>query len=164
MRLKLIFPLLLAFSLTVGRAAPTATNTTSPERVLLISPSSTRVGFSKVTLTVEPLVRANGVYSGNYKISVFPYFFKNQKGKLAIVVPDQAMAEINRGKVTGVVGTATSLGEGICRPITATAFPTDINSGTINLWFMAGKRKMIFEPAYHFSEKALSSKIETPPS
>jgi hypothetical protein len=31
------------------------------------------------------------------------------------------------------------------------ATPADINHGNLKLWFMAGDRKMIFEPAYHFA-------------
>ena len=83
---------------------------------------------------------------------MFPYFFKNEKGRLAIVVSDESLAEVNQGKVAAITGTATTSGKGgKSRPIEATATPADINHGTLKLWFTAGDRKMIFEPAYHFA-------------
>ena len=113
-----------------------------------------RVAGGKVTLTIGALQRADGVYSGNYKIKVIPDFLKNEKGKLAIVVSDESMARINQGKVAAVIGTATTSGKGgSSRHIDATATPVNINCGTLKVWFAVGNRKMIFEPAYHFSEK-----------
>jgi hypothetical protein len=86
------------------------------------------------------------------RIKVFPYFFKNEKGRLAIVVSDASLAGINQGKVEAIIGTATTSGKGgRSRHIDATATPADINRGTLKLWFTAGNRKMIFEPAYHFA-------------
>ena len=53
-----------------------------------------------------------------------------------------------------ITGTATTSGKsGRSRPIEAMATPADINHGNLKLWFMAGDRKMIFEPAYHFAGK-----------
>ena len=112
------------------------------------------IAAGKATLTIGALHRADGVYWGNYKISVFPYFFKNEKGELAIVVSDESLAEVDQGKAVAIIGTATTSGKaGASRHIDATATPANINCGTLKLWFMAGNRKMIFEPAYHFSER-----------
>ena len=118
--------------------------------ILLIDPSSMPVAAGRATLTVGALQRPNGVYVGDYKVKVSPYFFKNKKGRLAIVVSDASLARINEGKTTAVIGTATSGGK--CRHIDAAATPIDPNHGTLKLWFTAGNRKMIFEPAYHFAE------------
>ena len=136
-------------------AAPASTNSAPTNRILMIDPSSMPITAGKATLTIGALQRADGVYSGDYKIKVFPYFLKNEKGRLAIVVSDESLAEINQGKVAVIAGTATTTTSGKggrSRHINATATPVDINSGTLKLWFMAGNRKMIFEPAYHFAE------------
>jgi hypothetical protein len=97
----------------------------------------------------------DGVYTGDYKLKVFPYFLKNEKGRLAIVVSDESLAEINQGKVAAIIGTATTTTSGKggqTRHIDATATPADNNRGKLKLWFTtAGNRKMIFEPAYHFA-------------
>jgi hypothetical protein len=135
-------------------AAPASTNSASNNLALMIDPSSMPVDAGKATLTIGALQRVGGVYTGDYKVTVFPYFLKNEKGTLAIVVPDESLAKINQGKVVAITGTATTSGKGErSRPIEAIATPADINHGNLKLWFMAGDRKMIFEPAYHFAGK-----------
>lgn len=130
-------------------AAPPSTN-----RVLVIDPSSMPVAAGKATLSIGTLQRADGIYTGGYRINVSPYFYKNEKGKLNIVVSDESMAKINRGKVAAITGTATTSGKGgATRHIDATATPANNDRGKLKLWFMSGDRKMIFEPAYHFAEK-----------
>ena len=134
-------------------AAPAATNSAPGDRILMIAPSTTPVASGKATLIIGALRRTDGVYSGDYKIKVYPYFFKNEKGRLAIVVSDKSLAGINQGNVEAIIGTATTSGKGgRSRHIDATATPADIDRGTLKLWFTtAGNRKMIFEPAYHFA-------------
>ena len=142
---------LIAAGLSNTQASPTLTNTASTNRVLLIDASSMPVPGGKATLTIGELRRVDGVYKGDYKFKVFPYFLKNEKGRLAIVVSDASLAEVNQGNVAAVTGTATASGKsGKCRVIAATATPADMDHGTLKLWFTAGGRKMIFEPDYHF--------------
>jgi len=130
-------------------AAPSATN-----RVLIIDPSSMPVAAGKATLTIGELQRAAGIYTGGYRINVSPYFYKNENGRLNIIVSDESMANISHGKVATITGTATTGGAGgKTRHIDATATPANNDRGTLKLWFMSGDRKMIFEPAYHFAEK-----------
>ena len=140
-------------------AAPASTNAAPANRILVIDPSSMPIAAGIATLTIGALERVDGVYSGDYQIKVFPYFFKNEKGRLAIVVSDESLAEIGRGKVAAIVGTATTSGNGgQSRHIDATATPADINRGMLKLWFTtAGNRNMIFEPAYHFAEKGTAA-------
>ena len=133
-----------------------STNTVSTNRTLIIDPSSMPIAAGKATLTIGLLQRANGIYSGDYKVKVFPYFLKNESGRLAIIVSDESLARVNRGEVATIIGTATASGkDGICRHIDATATPTNIDHGMLKLWFMSGSRKMIFEPAYHFADTRL---------
>ncbi len=158
MKLQLALLALLAASLSDVCAAPDSTNTVSTNRVLIIDPCSTAVAAGKATLTIGTLERVDGIYSGYYKIKVSPYFWKSEKGRLAIVVSDESMSRLNRGEVAAVVGTATTIGKaGRTRKVEATATPSDLNHGTLRLWFMAGERKMIFEPCYHFSETTTAS-------
>jgi len=135
--------------------APASTNSDSTNLTLVIDPSSMPVDAGgKATLTIGALQRVGGVYTGDYKVTVFPYFLKNEKGTLAIVVSDESLAKINQGEVVAITGTATTSGKGEhSRPIQAMATPVDINHGNLKLWFMAGDRKMTFEPAYHFAGK-----------
>jgi hypothetical protein len=143
---------LLATGFSAAFAAPGSTNSAVENRILLIDPSSMPVPAGKATLIIGQLQRANGVYTGDYQLKVFPYFLKSETGRLAIVVSDESLAAANQGKVVAITGTATTSGkDGKRRSITATATPADIHHGRLKLWFMAGDRKMIFEPAYHFA-------------
>jgi hypothetical protein len=121
----------------------------------MIDPSSMPVAAGRATLIIGALQRTNGVYSGDYKIKVFPYFLKNEKGRLAIVISDESLAEAGQGKTVSITGTATTTKTGKSRPITAIATPVNRDHGTLKLWFTAGTRKMTFEPAYHFTGKPL---------
>lgn len=144
--------LLLAVGWDRAHAAPVSTNSAAGNRVLLIDSSSMPVDAGKATLTLGALRRTNGVYAGDYRLKVFPWFFKNEKGRLAIIVSDASLAATSQGQVVAITGTATTSGKnGKCRPIAAIATPVDGNRGTLKLWFTAGSRKMIFEPAYHFA-------------
>jgi len=144
------------------RTAAGSTNSAAANRILMIDPSSMPVAAGNATLTIGPLLRAEGVYSGDYRIEVFPYFFKNEKGRLAIIVSDESLAGIAQGKAAAIIGTATTSGKGgESRPIEATATPLDNNRGTLKLWFTAGERKMVFEPAYYFAEKGAAKPMET---
>jgi hypothetical protein len=136
-----------------AQTAPASTNSTPANRILMIDSSSMPVDAGKATLTIGALRRADGVYTGDYKIKVFPWFLKNEKGTLAIVVSDASLAAVNNGTITAITGTATTSGKGgRIRRIEATATPADINHGTIKLSFTTvGNRKMIFSPAYHFA-------------
>ncbi len=154
------FPLILAAVFVAGLgdvdAAPSSTNIGATNRILLIAPSSMPIAAGKATLTIGELHRTGGVYTGEYKIKLFPYIFKNEKGRLEIIVSDESMAAINEGKVAAIIGTATTSGKnGKSRHIDATATPTDVDHGTLKLWFMAGDRKMTFNPSYHFSESLI---------
>jgi hypothetical protein len=143
---------LLAAGWSDAHAAPPATNSAPAGRVLMIDPSSMPVAAGKATLIIGALERTNGVYMGDYRIKVVPYFLKNEKGRLAIVVSDESLAAVSQGKVAAITGTATTSGKGgRSRPIAATATPVDPDHGTLKLWFTADTRKMIFEPAYHFA-------------
>lgn len=134
-----------------------STNVVSTNRILIIDPSFMPIAAGKATLTIGVLQRVNGIYTGDYKVRVTPFFLKNEHGRLAIVVSDESLARVNRGEVATIVGTSTTSGKDrISRHIDAIATPTDIDHGKLKLWFMAGDRKMTFEPAYHFADKRMA--------
>jgi hypothetical protein len=139
---------LLVFHCAAAEADPFSGN-----RMLIIDPSSMPITAGKATLVIGVLHRTNGVYSGEYKMDVSPYFFKNETGRLAIVVSDESLAKVGQGKVVAIIGTAISPG-GKARPIAATATPTGSEGGKLKLWFTAGERRMVFEPAYRFAERS----------
>jgi hypothetical protein len=131
-------------------------------RTLVVETSSMPVGGGKATLTIGALQRVATGYSGDYEINVFPYIFKNEKGKLAIVVSEEARAKFNQGKSAAITGTATTNGKkGETRRIDATVTPADADHGTLKLWFAADERTMTFMPAYHFVGDAVAKSTGT---
>lgn len=135
-------------------AAPPLTNAASTNRVLIIDRSSTAVPGGKATLSIGPLQRTAEIYAGDYQMKVSPYFFKGEKGKLAIVVSGESLAKVTKGIAAEITGTATTSGtDGKARRIDATATPSDNDRGALKLWFISGDRKMIFNTSYHFAEK-----------
>jgi hypothetical protein len=146
---------LLAVGWSAFLAASASTNSVTANRILLIDRSSMRVDAGKATLTISPLERTNGVYTGDYKLTVFPWFLNNESGKLAFFVSDETLAEADQGRVVTVTGTATASGKGgQRRAIVVIATPADKDHGTLKLWFIAGSRKMTFTPAYHLAGNA----------
>lgn len=153
---KLLFVGILAFLISKLPAAQANQNPTNStlSRMILVDPSSASVaGGAKATLTISALKREGVIYSGSYHVKVSPYFFKNENGKLAIVISDDSMRQIAKGKKVNVSGTATTIGDSQSRPIEVMAIPTDNVRGTIKLWFLAGQRKIVFQSAYHFEEQ-----------
>jgi hypothetical protein len=150
----LILLALLAAGWGQAQSSKLPTNSAAANRILMVDSSSMLLTLGKATLTIGPLRLTNGVYTGNYKVKVFPYFLKNDRGRLAIIASDESIAQINVGKITEISATAISSKDGRSRPIATTVTPADINHGTLKVYFTVGDRKMIFEPAYHFVGKA----------
>jgi hypothetical protein len=163
MHKTVLFLLLVASSWCQAQVLPTATNSAIADRVLILENSTMPLPAAKATLIVGPLTRTNGVYVGDFKLKVFPYFFKGDRGRLAINVPDKVLAAINQGNIVAVTGTSTSTKNGIVRHIEITATPKDRDHGTISLWFMVGDRKMVFAPDYHFADKSMATALAPPP-
>lgn len=132
---------------------PAATNTTTTNRPLVIERSYTTVSGARATLTIGRLQRALGIYAGDYQMKVAPFFFKSEKGKLAIIVSDESLLKLSKGLAASVTGTATSEGEkGKVRRIDAIATPLDKDHGGLTLWFVANDKKLIFDTRYRFIE------------
>jgi hypothetical protein len=87
-------------------------------------------------------------------MKVAPYFFKNDKGKLAIVVSDEAIAKVSAGTVVDLIGTATTkAGQNfVVRQINAEATPLDALHGMLKVWLTVDERKLVFQTRYSFVE------------
>lgn len=65
-------------------------------RKILVEPSSTSLAGGKARLNVPTLTRQPGVCVGSYQLKVTPYFFKSEKGRISITVPDQALVKLTQ--------------------------------------------------------------------
>lgn len=149
------FPLasVLALILAVPLAGGMPSSSDSTNRLLVIERSSTRVSAAKATLTIEPLVRTNQIFAGNYDVKVSPFFFKNESGKLEIHVPDESLAKATNGVPVEITGTALTNGEKVKRKVNAIATPIDKTQGKLKVWFLADKREMVFQTTYRLVER-----------
>jgi hypothetical protein len=134
-------------------AKDVAPPTEPKDRVLMIEQSSTKVAGGKATLIIGPLKRTNDIFGGRFEMKVVPYFFKNDKGMLAIEITADCFAKASKGLAVDITGTATTAGKnGIVRPINAVATPVDNDHGALKLWFDVEDRKMVFDTNYRFVE------------
>jgi hypothetical protein len=149
------FPLafVLALILAVPLAGGMPSNSDSTNRLLVIERSSTRVSAARATLTIEPLVRTNQIFAGNYDVKVSPFFFKSESGKLEINVPDESLAKATNGVPVQITGTALTNGEKVKRKVNAIATPIDKTQGKLKVWFLADEREMVFQTTYRLVER-----------
>ena len=119
---------------------------------ITVETSSTSIYIGKVTLLVAPLVRQNGVYTGDYKAKVFPYFFMNEHGALRMTVADTDLARVAKGETVDFVGLAES-SDHEQRKITGRAAPIDATHGKIKVRiFVTEKIQLIFNTTYRLGE------------
>jgi hypothetical protein len=149
------FPLavVLAFILAVPLLGDMSLNSISTNRLLVIERSSTRVSAARATLTIEPLVRTNQIFAGNYDVKVSPFFFKSETGKLEIHVSDDSLAKAQKGQSVEITGTALTDGEQVKRKVNAIAKPIDQDHGDLKVWFVANERELVFQTTYRLLER-----------
>jgi hypothetical protein len=156
--MKGLIVLFLALSVQLFTGHAASTNSPSADGVLLIERSLLRTSGAKAVLTVGPLCRAAGTFAGDYQVKVSPYFFKSEKGKLAIVVSAESLLKLKKGIPAEIAGTATTDGErGSPRPVYATVTPSDADHGALKVWFNSGDKKLIFDTSYRFVQKPSNS-------
>jgi hypothetical protein len=117
---------------------------------IVVETSSTSIYIGKVTLQVTPLIRQNGIYTGNYKAKVFPYFFMNEHGTFRMDVSDDDLARVARGETIEFKGHAENNGREE-RKITGRASPDNADHGKIKVRiFVTEKIQLIFNTTYRF--------------
>jgi hypothetical protein len=129
-------------------------NVAPADRLLMIERSSMKVAGGTATLIIAPLRRTNDIFGGTFEMKVVPYFFKNDKGTLAIEITAESFAKASKGLPVKITGTATTPDKHgvIVRKIEAVATPADDYHGALKLWFDIDDRKMIFNTRYRFVE------------
>ncbi len=142
----------LALNLAIAQVLPSDKRSAPTRRELFLEPSSTAVPGGSASLTIGVLTRRAETYVGDYQFKVSPYFFKNEKGKLSIDVPDETLKKLDSGMVVDFTGVATTSGSGKTRRINGKATPSDQKQGQVNLRFVAGTREMLFNTSYRFDE------------
>ena len=141
----------LALDWAIAQVTPSNKQSEPAPRNLFLEPTSTAVPGGNAKLTIGVLTRQGETYVGNYQFKVSPYFFKNEKGTLAIDASDETLKKLDGGMAVHFTGQATTSGSGKTRRINGKATPADHKQGAVKLRFIAGKREMVFNTSYSFA-------------
>jgi hypothetical protein len=121
-----------------------------------IEPTKTSIYIGTVSMTMPTFGRTNGTYESTYGAKVFPYFFYNEKGTLAIAMPDESLRKLERGEPVEFSGRAVNTA-GDERRIEGKATPEEASGGRkgkIKVRVFVSKRiELIFNTSYRFGEK-----------
>jgi hypothetical protein len=120
-------------------------------QTVTIEPAKTSIYVGSVTMTMPPFTRVQDRYESSYAAKVFPYFFSNEQGRLAITFTDEQLAQLGRGERVSFKGSARS-SEGEDRQIEGFATPADATSWKIKVRvFVSKKIELIFNTTYRFA-------------
>src|SRR5712691_1190589 len=86
-----------AHSLAIAQSPSPTNQSRADTRKFLIAPSSSSLSGGTARLIVGALSREPGTYTGDYRIKVFPYFFKSETGRLSMQVSDPALRKLTQG-------------------------------------------------------------------
>lgn len=132
-------------------ALPAQTPASSTDKIT-VETSSTSIYIGKVTLTVTSLSRQDGVYTGEYKAKVFPYWFMSEHGSFRMKVSDDQLAQVARGETVEFAAEAENTDKEV-RKVTGRASPIDAAHGKFKIRiFVTEKIQLIFNSTYKFGE------------
>jgi hypothetical protein len=143
----------LALGLSIARADPPQLNSTGRIAAkLFIAPSSSELAGGTARLAVGPLSRDGSFYVGDYRIKVFPYFFKSERGRLFIKVSDAALQRMTTGFTATFAGHARSDGSGLIRGITAKVMPRANDHGDLAFTVATENGPLVFNTSYRVGQ------------
>lgn len=150
MRLRLAVVAALACHLALARAAEAPLR--SFDRVA-VEPAKTSIYLGTVSLTLPALERRHGIYEAPYAAKVFPFFFYNETGRLAIEIPDEALRRLERGEPIDFTGRGVR-DDGAERRVEGRATPTGADHGKLKVRVFYSKRiELIFNTTYRLEGK-----------
>ncbi len=121
-------------------------------RKFFIEPSSSSLAGGRARLTVGTLSRQGGALIGSYQIKVTPYFFKNEKGRLSIMLSEPSLRKLLQGIPAEFTGEAKTDRTNKTRPITASATPSTKDRGALVISVATENGKLLFETSYRIGD------------
>ena len=118
---------------------------------LIIAPSNSKLAGGTAKLVVGVLSRAGSAYVGEYRIKVFPYFFKNESGRLSINISEPMLRRMVGGHPTNFAGRAVTTGTGETRKVTARAIPKIRNEGALTFTVATENGPLVFNTSYRIA-------------
>jgi len=115
------------------------------------APVKTSIYLGSVTLDAGPFVRDGQTYTAIYTARVFPYFFFNEAGRMAIDVPDASLARLSHGQSFEFAGTAIR-SDGRIRRLTGRIVPLTDSTGKIKVRLVvSGSLVLVFDSTYRLA-------------
>ena len=155
--LLLLLPLLAAgddpaihkFSVVTGISATAEDPVLHRFSVVRADPVSTFIYIGTVSLSATPFLRLGSEFRAHYTAKVFPYFFSNESGTMAVTVPEPALRRLAAGQPIEFSGTATRT-DGAIRTVEGTAAPTGPAGGRLKVKIHVTKKiTLVFDTSYH---------------
>ena len=135
-------------------AAPPSPSAPLGERFsrVTVDPTKTSIYIGNVSLAMPPFLRHGGAYTSEYKATVVPLFFYNERGRIAIEFSDENLRRLERGEIVYFKGHAINA-DGEERRVEGRAVPAGpgIEHGRIKVRVWVGKIELIFNTLYQFS-------------
>ena len=123
---------------------------------VLVPKAKTSAYVAKITLTMAPLLRDSGqAYETDYKVTVAPFVFFNESGRLRISFTDEQLARLERGERVEFSGDATNTKNKGRRVLGhAQADAPNARAGTIRVRvFVTKNTDLVFNTTYQFEDK-----------
>ena len=115
-----------------------------------VAPTKTSIYLGSVAMTMPTFARRDGVYESTYTAKVFPYFFYNENGTLAVDLSEEHLRQLERGETIEFNGRAVTV-DGKERRVEGKATPIDSRQGKIKVRVFYTKRiELIFNTTYRF--------------
>lgn len=134
-----------------GQAEPAA----SPDHrfsKVTVDPMKTSIYIGRVRLITGVFERDGDRFTAGYEAKVFPFFFYNETGRIAITLPEAELWRIANGEVRPFSGEAVNH-RGKKRRIEGRAEPADADQGRIKIRVFVDGIELIFNGAYRFTGK-----------
>lgn len=115
-----------------------------------VAPAKTSIYIGNVKLVMPPFDRRGELYASTYEAKVFPFFFYNEAGRIAIILSDEDLRQLADGERVHFTGEAFSTKEEP-RRVEGHADPADERSGKIKVRVWVSKNiELIFNTTYRF--------------
>lgn len=120
-------------------------------REATVETARTSIYIGAVTLKMPPFTRAGDRYASTYAAKVFPFFFYNESGRLAITLTDADLRHLAAGERVYFKGEAFS-DKDEPRRVEGQADPADEFSGKLKVRVWVSKNiELIFNTTYRFT-------------
>jgi hypothetical protein len=120
-----------------------------------VAPTDTSAYLARISMTMLPFNRQDGVYTADYTAKVFPFFFFNEQGTLSIEISDGQLQQLERGEAVDFTGHASNrhgAGRRVTGRVVSDAVGGDHGKIKVRVW-VSRNIQLVFNTVYRFTGK-----------